>query len=124
VAATDGVKSTSKEESMAGPDEEIAGLPGYMTQANIVGPAVGPTGSAGYLFDGTASLEGGMEEAKAFNAKDKKASESLSTFVHDTAFGFDGYTNTAKSHGHDYLATDDRAAAGIRAIATVTQQRI
>jgi hypothetical protein len=111
---------------MAGPDnkggasDEIAGQPGVMQSAAMVGP----TGSGGYLMDGTAGIVPGMAEAKAFAGKDRTASDNLATFVRATAFGFDGYTNTAKTAGHDYLATDERAAGGIRSIAEVIHQAV
>jgi hypothetical protein len=105
---------------MAEPDDEIDGEPGVMSGTAIVGP----TGSGGYLVNGGASLAPGMAEGKAFVAKDDPATEHLTRYVADVARGFDSYNRTAHDAGHDYLATDEVAANGMRQIEKIAENYI
>lgn len=90
---------------MAGPEDNIDGVPGRMTATNIQGPA---------LFDPVADLMPGMAEGRAFVKKDGPATERLTKFLQDTYIGFQAYTNTARQAGHDYLASDEAAALKVQ----------
>jgi hypothetical protein len=99
--------------------DEIAALPGSLGEVTLVGPGI-----ALYKFDGTAKIAAGMPEGKTFAGKDETASKHLATFVQNTSTGFDAYSNTARNAGHDYLASDDTAAGGLRSVGTITHQAV
>jgi hypothetical protein len=93
----------------AGGDDQIAGIPGVMQGTNIVGPGL-------MAMDAAADLQPGMPEGIAFVARDRTATDRLTTFLQDTNIGYDAYTNTARASGQSYLESDEAAAARINQI--------
>lgn len=90
---------------MAPPTDNIDGVPGMMMDVK---------NSDMDLFDPAADLQPGMPEGQDFVKRDGPASERLKQFVTDTNLGLEAYSNTAKAEAHNYMASDDAAAATIK----------
>ena len=86
---------------MAGPGDEIDGDADKMLQWNT---------KAYVQMDPTGDIFPGMDEGKAYKARDHTATEALTRFVSDAADGSNAYNFTATRSGHAYLAADGAGA--------------
>lgn len=88
-----------------GDGDEISGVPGRMTAANIQGPA---------RFDPTLDLVPGMAEGKAFAKVETTATNDLATFMFTATRDFEKYSRQARDSGHNYLDADALGAGAIK----------